>query len=99
MSLVIDSSATLAWIYSKEAMAAIEDLFARLAERGAWFPACGSSRLLTFWIGPGGGRHDAVLRGATLADLAPLPVNVDPEQTPSLGRDGPPGRTSPADPL
>ena len=39
MSLVLDSSATLAWIYSDETTEAIRQLFDAIAENGAIVPA------------------------------------------------------------
>ena len=39
MSLVLDSSATLAWIYADEATEASSDIFDLVIESGAWVPS------------------------------------------------------------
>ena len=39
MSLVLDSSATLAWIYSDETTEPIRQLFETIVEEGAFVPA------------------------------------------------------------
>lgn len=39
MTLVLDSSATLAWIYSSETTSAIRQVFDLVSEDGAWVPA------------------------------------------------------------
>ena len=80
MSLVLDSSVTLAWVYAAETTEAISGVFARVVESGAWVPA--------FWrleianvieMGVRKGRSDAGFRDAALADLALLPITVDLE--------------------
>ena len=80
MSVVIDSSAILAWVYSDETTAAVGEVFARLNERGAWVPALWKLEVANVLeMGVRRGRHDAAFRDATLADLALLPITVDPE--------------------
>ena len=39
MSLVLDSSVTLAWVYSNETTDAIRHVFDQVSESGAWVPA------------------------------------------------------------
>jgi predicted nucleic acid-binding protein len=78
--VVIDSSAILAWVYSDETTAAVGEVFARLNERGAWVPALWKLEVANVLeMGVRRGRHDAAFRDATLADLALLPITVDPE--------------------
>jgi predicted nucleic acid-binding protein len=78
--VVIDSSATLAWVYSDETTGAIGEVFARLNERGAWVPALWKLDVANVLeMGVRRGRHDAAFRDATLADLAILRITVDPE--------------------
>ena len=80
MSLVVDSSATLAWVYGDETTDAICEVFARLTERGAWVPALWRLEVANVLeMGVRRGRHDAAFRDATLADLALFPISVDPE--------------------
>ena len=80
MSLVLDSSATLAWIYSDETTQAIRHVFDLLTENGAWVPGLWKLEVANILeMGVRRGRHDAVFRDATLADLALLPINLDPE--------------------
>jgi len=38
LSLVLDSSVTLAWIYSAETTEEVSDVFTRVIESGAWVP-------------------------------------------------------------
>ncbi len=80
MSLVVDSSATLAWVYSEEATDAISLMLARLTERGAWVPALWRLEVANVLeMSVRRGRHDAAFRDAALADLAVLPIRVDEE--------------------
>jgi predicted nucleic acid-binding protein len=80
MSFVLDSSATLAWVYSDETTEAIREVFARLNERGAWVPALWRLEVANILeMGVRRGRHDAAFRDATLADLALLPISLDTE--------------------
>ncbi len=80
MSLVLDSSATLAWIYADETTAAIHRVFDLLSHGGAWVPSLWRLEVANILeMGVRRGRHDAAFRDATLADLALLPINVDPE--------------------
>ncbi len=80
MSLVLDSSAALAWVYSGETTDAIRQVFSGLMERGAWVPAIWRFEVANVLeMGVRRGRHDAAFRDATLADMAFLPITVDPE--------------------
>lgn len=80
MSLVLDSSATLAWVYSDEITTAIGEVFARLNERGAWVPALWRLEVANvLQMGVRRGRHDAAFRDAALTDLGLLPISVDPD--------------------
>jgi predicted nucleic acid-binding protein len=80
MSLVLDSSATLAWAYSDETTEAIRQVFDLLSQNGAWVPALWRLEVANILqMGVRRGRHDAAFRDATLADLALLPINLDPE--------------------
>ncbi|MGP8246689.1 MAG: type II toxin-antitoxin system VapC family toxin [Bryobacteraceae bacterium] len=80
MSVVVDSSATLAWVYRDETTETIDKVFASLVERGAWVPALWRLEVANVLeMGVRRGRHDAAFRDATLADLALLPISVDPE--------------------
>ena len=80
MSLVLDSSATLAWVYCDETTPAVRALFARLIEGGAWVPALWKLEVANvLQMGVRRRRHGIAFRDATLADLALLPIHVDPE--------------------
>jgi predicted nucleic acid-binding protein len=80
MSLVLDSSCTLAWVYSDETTEAVNHVFTQVAEQGAWVPGLWKLEVANILeMGVRRGRHDAAFRDATLADLALLPVSVDPE--------------------
>jgi predicted nucleic acid-binding protein len=79
VSLVLDSSATLASIYAEELTASIRKVFVALEENGAWVPSHWPLEVANVLeMGVRRGRHDAAFRDAMLADLALLPVSVDP---------------------
>ncbi len=80
MSFVLDSSATLAWVYSEETTEAIHEVFSRLTAGGAWVPGLWRPEVANILeMGVRRGRHNAGFRDATLADLALLPIRLDPE--------------------
>ena len=80
MSLVLDSSVTIAWVYSDETSAAIRRVFDLISESSAWVPSLWRLEVANILeMGVRRGRHDASFRDATLADLAVLPINLDPE--------------------
>jgi predicted nucleic acid-binding protein len=80
VSVVVDSSAVLAWVYRDETTGAIGEVFALVMERGAWVPALWRLEVANVLeMGVRRGRHDAAFRDATLADLALLPIRADPE--------------------
>ena len=79
MSLVLDSSATLAWIYSDEVTAAIQELFDRVAETGALVPALWRLEVAnSLTVAVRRGCIDAEFRRAALDDLALLNITTDP---------------------
>jgi len=80
MSLVLDSSITLAWVYSDETTPAVRQVFDRLSQGGAWVP--GHWRLEVanvLEMNVRRKRHTASFRDATLADLAQLLIEIDGE--------------------
>lgn len=80
MSLVLDSSVTLAWVYSAETTGAVSDVLARVTESGAWVPALWRLEIANVLeMGVRKGRTDGAFRDAALADLALLPITVDGE--------------------
>lgn len=80
MSLVLDSSATLAWVYNDETTEPIRQLFKRIVDSGAWVPGLWRLEVGNILeMGIRRGRHDARFRDATFADLSLLPINVDTE--------------------
>jgi len=80
MSLVLDSSITLAWVYSEETTDAVSGIFDRLREGGAWVPGLWRLEVANVLeMGVRRGRHDRDFREATLVDLAQLPIQVDHE--------------------
>ena len=78
MSVVLDSSATLAWIYGEETTPAIRHVFDSIAERGAVVPGL-------WWLEVANSltmavrrkRIDAAFRRAALSDLALLDITTD----------------------
>ena len=80
MSLVLDSSITLAWVYADETTEPVRQIFDILSRSGAWVPALWRLEVANVLeMGVRRKRHDAKFRDATLADLAQLPIQVDSE--------------------
>ncbi|MGA7340244.1 MAG: type II toxin-antitoxin system VapC family toxin [Terracidiphilus sp.] len=80
MSPVLDSSATLAWVYSDETTEPICLVFDLVIAEGAWVPSLWRLEVANILeMGVRRGRTDAAFRDATLADLALLPIRVDEE--------------------
>ena len=80
MSLVLDSSVTLAWVYSEENTPAISHVLQLVSSNGAWVPSLWRLEVCNILeMGVRRHRHDAAFRDATLADLALLPVAIDPD--------------------
>lgn len=78
MSLVLDSSATLAWIYADETTEAIRELFDRVADTGAVVPALWRLEVAnSLTVAVRRSRIDADLRRGALADLALLDIVTD----------------------
>ncbi len=80
MSLVLDTSATVAWVYAEEITQPIREVFDRVMESGAWVPSLWRlevANILEMSIRRG--RHDSAFRDATFADLALLPIRLDLE--------------------
>jgi predicted nucleic acid-binding protein len=83
VSLVLDSSATLAWIYSDETTDAIRALFDQVADAGAVVPTLWRLEVAnSMTVAIRRGRIDADFRRAALADLALLDIVVDQQTDP-----------------
>lgn len=79
MSLVLDSSITLAWIYDDETTDAVRQVFEIVGRDGAWVPALWRLEVANaLTIGIRRGRIDAGFRDSALADLAVLEIETDP---------------------
>ena len=80
MSLVLDSSVALAWIYTDERNVAIMEVFDEVVASGAWVPSLWRLEIANVLeMGVRRGRIDAGFRDATLADLDLLSIQTDPE--------------------
>lgn len=80
MSLVLDSSTTLAWVYADETTTAIREVFDRVRKNGAWVPALWRLEVgNALEMGVRRRRHNAKFRDSTFADLSLLPIHVDTE--------------------
>ncbi len=80
MSLVLDTSVTLAWIYSEESTQATAELELQVIQSGAWVPSLWRLEVANILeMGVRRGRHNSAFRNATLTDLALLPISIDPE--------------------
>jgi predicted nucleic acid-binding protein len=80
VSLVLDSSATLAWIYSDETTESIRQIFDMVVDEGAFVPALWRLEVAnSLTLAMRKGRIDAGFRQASLADLALLDITTDPD--------------------
>lgn len=80
MSMVLDSSVTLAWIYTAQADAEVDPVLQLVNEQGAWVPSLWRLEIANVLeTGVRRGRHNSAFRDATLADLALLPISIDPD--------------------
>ncbi len=78
MSLVLDSSATLAWIYGDETTDPIRRVFEAVAEQGAFVPSLWRLEIAnSLTVAVRRGRVDQEFRRAALADLGDLDIIVD----------------------
>src|ERR1035437_3019243 len=80
MSMVLDSSANLAWVYSDEITEPIRHVFDLVSGNGAWVPGLWKLEVANILeMGARLGRHNAAFRNSTVAGLALLPLSVDTE--------------------
>jgi predicted nucleic acid-binding protein len=78
VSLVLDSSATLAWIYGDETTESIRRVFQVVADDGAVVPMLWRLEIAnSLTLAMRRGRIDANFRHAALADLALLDITMD----------------------
>lgn len=78
MSLVLDSSATLAWIYRDERSEPIERLFETIVAVGAWAPAIWRLEVANgLQQGIRRRRIDQAFRDGALKDLIDLGISID----------------------
>ena len=80
MTLVLDSSATLASVYPDEITAAIQLVMDEVVRNGAWVPAIWRLEVANaLEMAVRKGRTDIAFRDATLSDLNLLRIYVDTE--------------------
>lgn len=80
MSLVLDSSAALGWIYPDEDTAAATTIFRLVVASGASVPSLWRIEVAnSLQVGIRRGRIDRRFRDAALADLARLDITIDAE--------------------
>lgn len=80
MSLVIDSSITLAWFFDDERSAAADAVLRQVADSGAVAPSLWKLEVANaLQMAVRRKRIDAAFRDASLADLRALAVTIDPE--------------------
>lgn len=79
MTIVLDSSATLAWIYSDELTPTIQKVFEYVVADHACVPSLWRLEVAnSLTMGVKRGRIDAAFRDAVLIDLALLNITTDP---------------------
>lgn len=80
MSLVLDSSVALAWVYADETPDAVLRLFDTIGLHGAWVPGRWRWEIANvLQLNVRRGRHAGDFRDGALFDLALLPIKVDAE--------------------
>lgn len=80
MSLVLDSSVTLAWVYQEETTSPVDEVFEKLSQAGAWVPALWRLEVANvLQMGVKRRRHGIDFRDSAFSDLALFPIHVDPE--------------------
>ena len=80
MSLVLDSSATLAWVYSDESTPQVRAVFEQVTSAGAWVPGLWRLEVANVLeMGVRRGRVPSSFRDTTLSDLALLEIRTDPD--------------------
>src|SRR5579863_9522172 len=80
MSLVLDSSVALAWVYADETTDAVLGLFDHIRIHGAWVPGLWRWEIANvLQLNVRRRRHDEDFRDGALSSLALLPVKVDAE--------------------
>jgi predicted nucleic acid-binding protein len=78
VSLVLDSSATLAWIYQDEVSDVTQQIFELVANSRAWVPTIWRLEVANgLQTGVRRGRIDAAYRDLALGDLALLDISID----------------------
>lgn len=80
MSVVIDSSVTVAWFFADERSAAVDAVLAQVTETGAVVPSLWRLEVANaLQMSVRRNRIDAAFRDASLNDLRALAVDIDPE--------------------
>ena len=80
MSLVLDSSVALAWVYADETTDAVLRVFDNVRINGAWIPGLWRWEIANvLQLNVRRGRHDEDFRDGALSSLALLPIKVDAE--------------------
>ncbi len=80
MSLVLDSSVTLAWLYSDELTDGVRQVFDRVTASRAWVPSLWRLEVAnSLHMAVRRKRITADFRDASLADLALLNIGIDPD--------------------
>jgi predicted nucleic acid-binding protein len=88
MSLVLDSSVALAWIYADETTEAVLEIFERVKGDGAWIPALWRWEVANaLQMNVRRGRHSAAFRDEALSNLAWLPIRTDGRAEPETWLD------------
>jgi predicted nucleic acid-binding protein len=80
VSLVLDSSITLAWLFPDELTPAVTSVLDRVGKSGGWAPSLWWLEVAnSLQMGVRRKRITAGFRDATLEDLKLLPIRLDPE--------------------
>jgi len=78
MSLVLDSSVTLAWLYDEETTVAVQRVLELVTDAGAWVPAIWRLEVAnSLQTGVRRGRIKATVRDQSLTDLERMDIVTD----------------------
>lgn len=78
MSIVLDNSSTMAWVFPDETTPAIDVVFERVEREGAWVPSIWHLEVANvLHMAVRSKRYTAIFRDRALAALSVLPIDVE----------------------
>lgn len=88
MSLVLDNSVTIAWVFPDETTDAIESVFFQIERQGAWVPTLWAFEVANvLQMAVRSQRYTALFRAQALAALEVLPIETEAPRTDRVWRE------------